>query len=113
MCRIFLYKGFLSDDECDHLVKLGKEKLQRSMVADNESGKSVMSEVHTSSGMFVLSLALWRRELQPGPFFQKRMLRTFRYSGTSMAKDTIHILIIFTTKSINYMVVTVHVSIHG
>ena len=31
----------------------GKEKLQRSMVADNESGKSVMSEVHTSSGMFL------------------------------------------------------------
>ncbi|KAL5218732.1 hypothetical protein ABZP36_019416 [Zizania latifolia] len=51
--RIFLYKGFLSDDECDHLVKLGKEKLKRSMVADNESGKSVMSEVRTSSGMFL------------------------------------------------------------
>ncbi|XP_006650749.1 probable prolyl 4-hydroxylase 4 [Oryza brachyantha] len=51
--RIFLYKGFLSDDECDHLVKLGKEKMKRSMVADNESGKSVMSEVRTSSGMFL------------------------------------------------------------
>uniref|UniRef100_A0A0D9W0A6 procollagen-proline 4-dioxygenase n=1 Tax=Leersia perrieri TaxID=77586 RepID=A0A0D9W0A6_9ORYZ len=51
--RIFLYKGFLSDDECDHLVKLGKEKMRRSMVADNESGKSVMSEVRTSSGMFL------------------------------------------------------------
>uniref|UniRef100_A0A0D3FQC2 procollagen-proline 4-dioxygenase n=2 Tax=Oryza TaxID=4527 RepID=A0A0D3FQC2_9ORYZ len=51
--RIFFYKGFLSDDECDHLVKLGKEKLKRSMVADNESGKSVMSEVRTSSGMFL------------------------------------------------------------
>ncbi|KAF0912693.1 hypothetical protein E2562_018944 [Oryza meyeriana var. granulata] len=51
--RIFLYKGFLSDDECGHLVKLGKEKLKRSMVADNESGKSVMSEVRTCSGMFL------------------------------------------------------------
>ncbi|KAL5210153.1 hypothetical protein ABZP36_005776 [Zizania latifolia] len=51
--RIFLFKGFLSYDECDHLVKLGKEKLKRSMVADNESGKSVMSEVRTSSGMFL------------------------------------------------------------
>uniref|UniRef100_A0A0E0LI55 procollagen-proline 4-dioxygenase n=1 Tax=Oryza punctata TaxID=4537 RepID=A0A0E0LI55_ORYPU len=51
--RIFVYKGFLSDDECDHLVKLGKRKMQRSMVADNKSGKSVMSEVRTSSGMFL------------------------------------------------------------
>uniref|UniRef100_A0A0E0AGV9 procollagen-proline 4-dioxygenase n=1 Tax=Oryza glumipatula TaxID=40148 RepID=A0A0E0AGV9_9ORYZ len=51
--RVFVYKGFLSDDECDHLVKLGKRKMQRSMVADNKSGKSVMSEVRTSSGMFL------------------------------------------------------------
>ncbi|CAN6171272.1 unnamed protein product [Urochloa humidicola] len=43
--RIFVYKGFLSEEECDHLVRLGKKKVQRSMVADNESGKSVMSEV--------------------------------------------------------------------
>ncbi|OEL23584.1 hypothetical protein BAE44_0015397, partial [Dichanthelium oligosanthes] len=51
--RIFVYKGFLSDAECDHLVKLGKKKVQRSMVADNDSGKSVMSEVRTSSGTFL------------------------------------------------------------
>ncbi|EER98153.1 hypothetical protein BDA96_02G069700 [Sorghum bicolor] len=51
--RIFVYKGFLSDAECDHLVTLAKKKIQRSMVADNQSGKSVMSEVRTSSGMFL------------------------------------------------------------
>jgi hypothetical protein len=51
--RIFVYKGFLSDAECDHLVRLGKAKVQRSMVADNLSGKSVMSEVRTSSGTFL------------------------------------------------------------
>ncbi|KAJ3674578.1 hypothetical protein LUZ60_005194 [Juncus effusus] len=51
--RAFLYKGFLSDEECDHLIKLAKEKLAKSMVADNESGKSLMSEVRTSSGMFL------------------------------------------------------------
>ncbi|TVU41307.1 hypothetical protein EJB05_14813 [Eragrostis curvula] len=51
--RIFVYKGFLSDAECDHLVSLGKKKVQRSMVADHTSGKSVMSEVRTSSGMFL------------------------------------------------------------
>ncbi|CAL9190026.1 unnamed protein product [Musa hybrid cultivar] len=51
--RAFLYKGFLSNDECDHLMTLAKDKLEKSMVADNESGKSVMSEVRTSSGMFL------------------------------------------------------------
>ncbi|KAF3330219.1 prolyl 4-hydroxylase subunit alpha-1-like protein [Carex littledalei] len=51
--RIFLYKGFLSNEECDHIIKLSKSKLGKSMVVDNESGNSVMSEVRTSSGMFL------------------------------------------------------------
>ncbi|GJN20595.1 hypothetical protein PR202_gb07990 [Eleusine coracana subsp. coracana] len=51
--RAFLHKGFLSDAECDHLIELAKDKLEKSMVADNESGKSVASEVRTSSGMFL------------------------------------------------------------
>ncbi|XP_010932926.1 probable prolyl 4-hydroxylase 7 [Elaeis guineensis] len=51
--RAFLYKGFLSDEECDHLISLARDKLEKSMVADNDSGKSVMSEVRTSSGMFL------------------------------------------------------------
>ncbi|MBA0726219.1 hypothetical protein Golax_002061 [Gossypium laxum] len=51
--RAFVYKGFLSSDECDHLITLAKDKLEKSMVADNESGKSVESEVRTSSGMFL------------------------------------------------------------
>ncbi|CAK9170020.1 unnamed protein product [Ilex paraguariensis] len=49
----FLYRGFLTDKECDHLVTLAKDKLEKSMVADNESGKSIESEVRTSSGMFL------------------------------------------------------------
>ncbi|KAK9107853.1 hypothetical protein Syun_023864 [Stephania yunnanensis] len=51
--RAFLYKGFLSDEECDHLVELARGKLEESMVADNDSGKSIKSEVRTSSGMFL------------------------------------------------------------
>ncbi|RZR97596.1 hypothetical protein BHM03_00026824 [Ensete ventricosum] len=79
--RIFLYKGFLSDEECDHIVKLversscpclfmalkfactsahfhvkfeqARSKMARSMVADNGSGNSVKSNVRTSSGMFL------------------------------------------------------------
>ncbi|XP_059670251.1 probable prolyl 4-hydroxylase 7 isoform X2 [Cornus florida] len=51
--RAFIYRGFLTHEECDHLINLAKDKLELSMVADNESGKSVMSEVRTSTGMFL------------------------------------------------------------
>ncbi|XP_022750613.1 probable prolyl 4-hydroxylase 6 [Durio zibethinus] len=51
--RAFIYKGFLSSKECDHLINLAKDKLEKSMVADNESGESIESEVRTSSGMFL------------------------------------------------------------
>ncbi|KAI8533812.1 hypothetical protein RHMOL_Rhmol10G0038400 [Rhododendron molle] len=52
--RAFIYKGFLTDEECDHLIHLAKDKLEKSMVADNNSGKSIESEVRTSSGMFLI-----------------------------------------------------------
>ncbi|KAL0450602.1 UNVERIFIED_CONTAM: Glycerol-3-phosphate acyltransferase RAM2 [Sesamum latifolium] len=51
--RAFLYRGFLTHKECDHLISLAKDKLEKSMVADNDSGKSIESEVRTSSGMFL------------------------------------------------------------
>ncbi|XP_077210173.1 putative prolyl 4-hydroxylase 7 isoform X2 [Tasmannia lanceolata] len=51
--RAFFYKGFLSDEECDHLIQLATGKLAKSTVADNQSGKSIMSKVRTSSGMFL------------------------------------------------------------
>uniref|UniRef100_A0A5B6ZSF7 procollagen-proline 4-dioxygenase n=1 Tax=Davidia involucrata TaxID=16924 RepID=A0A5B6ZSF7_DAVIN len=51
--RAFIYRGFLTDEECDHLINLAKDKLEKSMVADNDSGKGIMSEVRTSSGMFL------------------------------------------------------------
>ncbi|KAJ6319189.1 hypothetical protein OIU76_014506 [Salix suchowensis] len=51
--RAFVYKGFLTDLECDHLISLAKSELKRSAVADNENGKSKLSEVRTSSGMFI------------------------------------------------------------
>lgn len=51
--RAFIYRGFLTREECDHLITLAKDKLEKSMVADNESGKSIASEVRTSSGMFL------------------------------------------------------------
>ncbi|GKV39089.1 hypothetical protein SLEP1_g46904 [Rubroshorea leprosula] len=51
--RAFVYEGFLTDLECDHLISLAKSELKRSAVADNQSGKSKLSEVRTSSGMFI------------------------------------------------------------
>ncbi|KAG7559094.1 Prolyl 4-hydroxylase alpha subunit [Arabidopsis thaliana x Arabidopsis arenosa] len=52
--RAFLYKRFLSDEECDHLINLAKGKLEKSMVvADDNSGERIDSEERTSSGMFL------------------------------------------------------------
>ncbi|XP_027120834.2 prolyl 4-hydroxylase 2-like isoform X1 [Coffea arabica] len=51
--RAFVYKGFLTDEECNHLISLAKSELKRSAVADNLSGESKLSEVRTSSGMFI------------------------------------------------------------
>ncbi|XP_022930329.1 probable prolyl 4-hydroxylase 4 isoform X2 [Cucurbita moschata] len=51
--RAFVYEGFLTDLECDHLISIARSELKRSEVADNESGKSKLSTVRTSSGMFI------------------------------------------------------------
>ncbi|KAK8278248.1 hypothetical protein V6Z12_D09G030400 [Gossypium hirsutum] len=51
--KAFIYKGFLSSEECDHLIILAKDKLEKSMVADDVSSQSIESEVRTSSGMFL------------------------------------------------------------
>ncbi|CAN1144430.1 Probable prolyl 4-hydroxylase 4 [Linum perenne] len=51
--RAFVYQGFLTDLECEHLISLAKSELKRSAVADNLSGQSQLSEVRTSSGMFI------------------------------------------------------------
>uniref|UniRef100_A0A0E0CVP3 procollagen-proline 4-dioxygenase n=1 Tax=Oryza meridionalis TaxID=40149 RepID=A0A0E0CVP3_9ORYZ len=43
--RAFLYEGFLSDAECDHLISLAKQgKMEKSTVVDGESGESVTSK---------------------------------------------------------------------
>ncbi|CAA7395330.1 unnamed protein product [Spirodela intermedia] len=51
--RAFLYEGFLSHEECDHIIEIAKNKLEKSMVVDDDTGKAVMSDVRTSSGMFL------------------------------------------------------------
>ncbi|KAJ4801222.1 2-oxoglutarate (2OG) and Fe(II)-dependent oxygenase superfamily protein [Rhynchospora pubera] len=51
--RVFLYKNFLSEEECDHLIKLAKSKLEESTVIDIDFGNNVKSKARTSSGMFL------------------------------------------------------------
>ncbi|XP_068647322.1 probable prolyl 4-hydroxylase 6 isoform X2 [Aristolochia californica] len=51
--RAILYKGFLSDEECDHLILLTRGKLKRSKVAAHELGKINVSPDRTSSGVFL------------------------------------------------------------
>lgn len=50
--RAFLYKKLLSDEECDHLIAGVKERMTKSTVVDNDTGKSVDSNVRTSTGSF-------------------------------------------------------------
>ena len=51
--RAFVLHDFLTDEECDHLIKLGTPSLVKSSVVDSKTGKSVDSEVRTSSGTFL------------------------------------------------------------
>jgi prolyl 4-hydroxylase len=50
--RAFLLKGFLSEEECDHLISKAKPSMVKSTVVDNETGKSIDSTVRTSTGTF-------------------------------------------------------------
>ncbi|CAM6087606.1 unnamed protein product [Calypogeia fissa] len=50
--RAFLYEHFLTDEECDHLIKLASGKLTKSTVIDSD-GNSVEDEVRTSLGTFL------------------------------------------------------------
>lgn len=51
--RAFVLHNFLSEEECDHLIELGKPRLMKSTVVDSDTGGSVDSEVRTSSGTFL------------------------------------------------------------
>ena len=51
--RAYLLKGFMADDECEHLIKLASPGMRKSSVADNETGKSVDSQIRTSTGTFL------------------------------------------------------------
>lgn len=50
--RAFLLKGFLSDAECEHLITKATPSMVKSSVVDNKTGKSVDSNIRTSTGTF-------------------------------------------------------------
>lgn len=50
--RAFLFKKFLTDEECDHLVNMSRPSLTKSSVVDTDTGKPMDSEVRTSTGTF-------------------------------------------------------------
>ena len=49
-----VYRGFLTEEECEHLIELAEPALRKSTVVDVDTGGSVGSEVRTSSGMFLM-----------------------------------------------------------
>ena len=51
--RIFMFHGFLSPEECDHIIALAEPKLQRSGVVADDEGHSAISDIRTSAGMFL------------------------------------------------------------
>lgn len=50
--RIYLYRNFLSDEECDHLRETAIKRLERSGVVDTPSGGTAINDIRTSDGMF-------------------------------------------------------------
>lgn len=46
--RIVVIEGFLSDEECEHLIQISKEKLERSLGFDLESGENKKVSIRTS-----------------------------------------------------------------
>eukprot|EP00250_Pteridium_aquilinum_P006143 c16117_g1_i1 orf=336-1217(-) len=51
--RAFIYHNFLSKEECEYLITLGKPHMVKSSVIDSATGKSKDSRVRTSSGTFL------------------------------------------------------------
>lgn len=51
--RAFLLEGFLTDEECEHLINLALPSITKSSVVNSETGDSFDSQVRTSQGMFL------------------------------------------------------------
>lgn len=50
--RAFLVKGFLSEEEANHIINMATPKMEVSSVVDSRTGQSKKSNVRTSTGAF-------------------------------------------------------------
>jgi prolyl 4-hydroxylase len=50
--RVVVFGGLLSDEECDELVAMSRQRLARSETVDNNTGGSEVNAARTSEGMF-------------------------------------------------------------
>lgn len=50
--RVVVYHSYLSEAECDYIIRLGAPSLQRSTVVDHHSNRGKVDQVRTSEGMF-------------------------------------------------------------
>jgi hypothetical protein len=52
--RIFHLHNLLTPEECDELVALARPRMEASTVVDTATGQGMLSQVRTSSGMFIM-----------------------------------------------------------
>ena len=50
--RILVFGGLLSDDECEQMIELARERLARSETVQTDTGTSEVNAARTSDGMF-------------------------------------------------------------
>ena len=51
--RAYVYEGFLTEEECDHMLELSQGRLTKSGVVDVATGGSTTSDIRTSTGTFI------------------------------------------------------------
>ena len=51
--RVILAQGFLSEEECAHVIDVAAKRMERSSVVSNGDGSSVVDSIRTSSGTFI------------------------------------------------------------
>jgi len=50
--RVVVFRGFLSDDECDALIAAARPRMARSLTVENATGGEAVNADRTSNGMF-------------------------------------------------------------
>ena len=51
--RAYVYEGFLTEEECDHMLELSRGRMTKSGVVDIATGGSTTSDIRTSTGTFI------------------------------------------------------------